>query len=183
VNQSNRLARCSQKKGSETFVKFLLIFILLVATSVHASVDIAFIEILKPNGKPLQLETNGRFAHMAISFEGHWLHAHPVRGVELVSRTEVEKVGKIKEVIRVDEFILSGTRVSTYLGKPFDREYSWSDEKMYCSELIAKLLSIPPEPMHFDPRLWPPQYQKYEGLPGISPDDIYLFLNAGMAKP
>jgi hypothetical protein len=66
--------------------------------------------------------------------------------------------------------------------KPYDGQFSMDDEKVYCSELVLKLLNpylsvkIPTKKMHFDKNR--EQWLKYfsqhipDGEPGISPADF-----------
>lgn len=138
--------------------------------------QVAFIEMRNYHGQIIQLEPGGRFAHSAISFKGQWLQAHPVRGVELVTMIEILKMGQIKEIIEVENLDkLDEQKVRSMLGKPFDHGYLWDDEKIYCSELIAKLLNLSPKPMVFSDS-WPKHYQDLTGLPGLSPDGVYQIL-------
>ncbi len=149
-----------------------LLFVILFASQAYADTKIAFLELRTYDGKILQLEPNGRFAHVAISYGDKWLHAHPLRGVELVNLSILEKVGKIKAVVSVSVNSLSDNAVKRFLGKPYDSQFSWTDEGIYCSELIAKLLGIAPKPMRFRGPYWPAEYRKREGEPGISPDEL-----------
>jgi hypothetical protein len=158
-------------------MKMLLLLILFPLFS-GAAVDVAFVEIRNYNGDLLQLEPNGQFAHIAISYKGKWLHSHPYRGVEIVSMAELEKIGTVKEILPVfDLSELDRTLVETFLGKPYDANFSWDDESIYCSELIGKLLRMEPEPMQFKAEVWPEQFQKFRGKLGLSPDDIYKILS------
>ena len=149
-------------------------FLMFTSAFARADVKVAFIEFYTPDGRLIQLEPNGRFAHIAISFRGGWLHAHPWRGVEWISTENLAKMGKIADVVDLESAPeVSEETAHQYLGKPYDRDYSWSDDKIYCSELVAKILKMNPEPMHFDTKLWPEKFWKFEGLPGLSPDKIY----------
>jgi len=140
---------------------------------------VAWMELRTQEGKLIQLEPNFYYAHMAIQVGNHWLHANPRTGVELISVEQLERIGKIKEVLEShqgqDEFVED---VPFFLKRPFDNEYSWGDEKIYCSELVAKLLRVAPSPMHFDENFWPIWFQKYEGLPGASPSKLHKELKA-----
>lgn len=158
-------------------MKFL-IRILLFLTLPHlavAEVHIAFIELLGPQGRVIQLTPGGRFGHSAISYQGGWLHAYPRRGVEVTSLEDLESIGRVVEIVTlVGRAEPSPQEVDQYLGRAFDYDYSWTDEKIYCAELLAKLLGLEPEPMIFDEKLWPgDKYQKLNGQPGLSPDAIY----------
>lgn len=152
------------------------IFIFIFAVTVQAKVTVAFIEMRNYYGQVIQLEPGGRFAHSAISYQGQWLQAHPIRGVELVPLETIRKMGQIKELIEVSNLDeLDSVQVNAMLGKPFDSEYLWDDQKIYCSELVAKLIGLEPKPMYFS-EAWPIEFQKYNGLPGLSPDAIYQIL-------
>ncbi len=147
---------------------------LFISLSAQARITVAFLEVRDYNGKVVQLEPGGQFAHVAISYKDGWLHAHPVRGVEFIHRKTLERIGAIKVGISLPNAPeITEAIANKYLGKAYDSEFSWTDDKMYCSELVAKILGFPPEPMYFDPKLWPPQYDALNGLPGISPDDLY----------
>lgn len=159
---------------------FALVF--LFSISVQAKVEVAFIEMRNYYGQVIQLEEDGRFAHSAISYKGQWLQAHPVRGVELVPIEKIRKMGEIKEVLEVPGLEeLDEAKVNALLGKSFDHDYLWDDEKIYCSELIGKLLGLPTKPMVFS-SAWPAHYQAYNGLPGLSPDGVYQILSAPILK-
>lgn len=158
-------------------MKVILSLVLFASSFCFASVEVAFIELKNYQGQVVQLEPNGQFAHIAISYQGVWLHSHPIRGVELTTEHMLQKMGTIKQVITVPNLAaLDEAQVEKFIGKPYDGNYSWDDEKIYCSELIAKLLGIKPQPMKFDPSLWPASFQKMKGQLGISPDDIFKIL-------
>ncbi len=71
-----------------------------------------------------------------------------------------------------------------YMGQPFDHDYIWDDEKLYCSEFLYKLLKsvyaivdFVPKPMSYDKNTdaWERYFGKKPptGLPGLSPNDFY----------
>lgn len=152
----------------------LLTLGLSIPASAGAGVRVAFLEFYSPDGRLIQLEPEGRFAHVAVSYQGGWLHAHPRRGVEVINSEELGRLGKIATVVDLPQLKeIPQTTAQRFLGKPYDSEFTWSDDKIYCSELIAKIFGLKPEPMHFDTKLWPESYWKYEGLPGLSPDKVY----------
>lgn len=158
-------------------MKLFFFLLLSLPFAAFARVEIAFVEILDSQGQPLQLEPGGRFAHTAISYRGKWLQAHPIRGVELVSRARVEELGVIREIVALpDRAEPSEAEVAKYLGKPFDSALSWSDDAIYSSELVAKLLGIKPMPMAFEAAIWPARFRLMRGQLGISPDDIFQIL-------
>lgn len=152
-------------------MKFL--FLLFLALPAWSQVYVAFIEVRDQQGRVLQLENNGRYAHMAISYKNLWLHSYPNRGVELITQKDLEKIGVVTVIKLNNQPALTQTEVSKFLGKPFDFEFSWDDGKVYCAELVAKLLHLKPTPMQFSATFWPKSYQKLNGQLGISPDDIF----------
>ena len=161
-------------------MKFQKIFFLLALLIPNLSyctetlTRIAWIEMRDANGQIIQLEPEMLYAHVAIQIGEQWLHAHPKHGVVLSDSAELQKTGVIREVWASDKENDSYLdHVSFFVGREFDSEFSWTDEKIYCAELIAKLLSIAPSPMHFDEKLWDPWFKKYEGLPGSSPSKLY----------
>jgi hypothetical protein len=157
-------------------MKFFVILLLIPAFSL-AAIDIAFLEFRDNKGQLIQLEPKGRFAHIAISYKGQWLHSHPYQGVEIVTQDGLEKIGTIKAIITISKtHSLRKTEAEIFLGKPYDSKFSWSDDKIYCSELVAKLLKIEPQPMKFETDFWSEHYKSLNGQLGISPDDIFLFL-------
>ncbi len=137
-------------------------------------VQVAFLEVRDVNGQPLRLEPWFPWAHMAISFEGGWIHSHPATGVEWASTERLEKFGRIAHVVTVPDWFEPRMELAdAFAGLPYDREFSWDNQALYCSELVAKLLGIAPVPMVFDPRLWPQDYLRFNGQPGISPGIVY----------
>lgn len=159
--------------------KCLFLFTLLNGLTSEAKVTVAFLQIRNYKGDVVQLEPGGRFAHVAISYQGMWLHAHPYRGVEMVTIDKIRQIGEIQEWIEISDLEdLEHKKVDKLLGKPFDHGYLWDDEKIYCAELIAKLIDLQPTPMIFNTEAWPKEYEKLNGLPGMSPDDIFEILSA-----
>ncbi len=139
-----------------------------------AATKVAFLEVRNGRGQLVQLEPRFPYAHMAISIDDEWLHAHPASGVELVSEKALSRYGRITEVIEVPEdFEFHQELVDIFIGQPYDKEFSWNNQSLYCSELVAKMLGIAPVPMIFDPQFWPQDYLRLNGKPGISPGLVY----------
>lgn len=147
------------------------ILIILFPQILWAQIILAFVEMRDAHNKVVQLEPGGRFAQVAVSYGPDWLHAHAFRGVELITTAELQKMGQVTQVVWHPSNKLTFQQVQSFLGKPFDHEYSWEDGHYYCSELVGKILGIKPKPMKFD--LWPDYYKKKRGQLGLSPDDIY----------
>ncbi len=138
-----------------------------------AGTQIAFLEVYDSKGKLVQYEPDSRFGHTALMIPGQgWLQAYPGEGVRVISWEELQKRGKVAVVLDLS-IDLQAEDWQPLLGRPFDFQYNWSDEDLYCSELIAKLLRIPPEPMQFNRKVWPPSYWPLEGQPGMSPDKLH----------
>lgn len=142
-----------------------------------AQVAIAFLEVKAPDGHNLQLVSNGRFAHVALSYRGHWLHTDPYRGVEVVSQLDLEKIGQLTTIIVVNDHAEpSDDFVRSIVGTPYERNFSWSSPYFYCSKLVAIFLGLKPIPMEFNPQVWGPSYARLNGQPGISPDEVFTQL-------
>lgn len=157
--------------------RIFLFFLLSAPVYALYDVEVGFIELKNWDGSIRLFEPDFRFAHVAAKVGDKWLHAHPLRGVEWVEQSELEKVGRL--ALRVTVSVaraMSWREIEPLIGRPYDKDFSWGDEGFYCSELVAKLLHIPPEPMHFDPGLWTPPYLALEGRPGISPGGVFRAL-------
>ena len=150
------------------------IFIFVTSLS-FAKTRIAFLEQYDNKGRRVQYEPGGRFVHTALQFDDigeQWLNAYPGEGVAVISLARLQQHGTITEVVEIPQ-MLHLAQVEPYLGLPFDFWYTWTDEAIYCSELIAKLLDIPTRPMKINKQVWPKNYWHLEGQPGLSPDALY----------
>lgn len=157
-------------------MKFLFLYFFMFSKS-HAAIDVVFLQLKDYQGNIIQMEENGKYAHIAISFKGRWLHANPVRGVELITEQELSSLGSIERIIHLtDKADLDEITVNKYLGRPYDPDFLWSDEKIYCAELVAKLLDLPPQPMNFNSPVWGEKFKHRTSDLGLSPDDIYKSL-------
>ncbi|MGE5086972.1 MAG: hypothetical protein ACM3MG_11770 [Bacillota bacterium] len=155
----------------------LSIIALFIALPGFAKTRIAFLELYGPNGKLVQYEPGGRFSHTAIQFDDigdKWLNSYPGEGVAIISWEDLQHHGVVADIVEVP-FEIKLSQVTPYLGKPFDFWYSWDDNAFYCAELVGKLLHIPPQPMHFNKAVWPPNYWKLEGTEGLSPDQLWIW--------
>lgn len=158
-------------------MRLLLVFTFLLnflPTPSSARTRIAFLKFYQ-NGKLVQYEEGGRFSHTAIQFDDigdQWLNAYPEEGVAVISLARLRQHGVVAEIIEIPH-TLTLAQVQPYLGLPFDFWYSWDDRAIYCSELIGKLLAVPTHPMKFNRAVWPKNYWKLDGTPGLSPDALY----------
>lgn len=152
---------------------FLLVFISSFST--FSQVQVALIKIYRPDCSVLYLEPNFAYAHIAISYEGGWINAHPKHGVQLTKTLEELDFPKHESFIweapkSLNLKPLSAVQAEKYRGLEYDRSFNWcSNDALYCSELVAKIMQLPPQPMVFDPKIWPKEYWKLNGRPGISP--------------
>lgn len=140
---------------------------------------VVFLEVKNDKGQTVFLEPGFPYAHVVLGRGEFYIHSHPRTGVSKFSEQELKLYGEPKETFFLSDEGLNDEVLDNALGKPYDSQFNWSDERFYCSELVAKAIGLLPEPMHFDPKLWPPQFQAFEGLPGISPEKIFKRLKAG----
>lgn len=154
---------------------FAVASLLLTPSQASAKSRIAFLQTYDRNGNPIQYEPGSQFTHSAIQFDDigdQWLNAYPGEGVAIISWEQLQRHGKVTEIVEIPQDVYM-EQVTPLLGKPFDFWYSWSDEAIYCSELIGKLLSIPTHPMKFNRAVWPKNYWHLEGTSGLSPDQLW----------
>ena len=162
-----------EEEKTKTMLKTWILLALTSATVSFASLEVSFLEVRNSKGEVIQLEPDFPYAHVVISFEGRVLHSHPRTGVVWADLSEVNQFGTVKETMSVESKKGMFQEIEQWIGRPYDSQFSWGNDAFYCSELVAKVLGIPPEPMHFDPHLWPPKFWEMEGEPGISPGKIY----------
>lgn len=91
--------------------------------------------------------TNSPHSHcgIVIQKEGEWYVLEAISPVIETPLNDWIRRGRwsIFEVYRLqDQYLSSIPQIiaagKTYLGKPYDIQYEWDDEKIYCSELIEK---------------------------------------------
>ncbi len=161
--------------------RLTLIALALIGTQARPAVEIAFVEVLGPDGRPLRLEGNDLFGHVAIRTPEGWLHAHPARGVEIVE--DLSPFGRVVVKAVLDHEAVPDPAVyRAWLGRPYDFDFVWESEtRFYCSELVAKLARVPPLPMSLDDH-WPVALRARRGEPGLSPDEIFRALRRRGAR-
>jgi hypothetical protein len=113
--------------------------------------DLIFQTTLSGQGRAVQLATHSVYTHVGILFEeeGEWMvyeAVQPVRKVRLkqfISNGDSSKY-VIKRLVHADSFLnaerLSKMKIflNAQLNKTYDIVFNWSDEEMYCSELVWK---------------------------------------------
>ena len=114
--------------------------------------DLIFQTSLSDQSKAIQLATNSKYSHCGLIYiEGNEVYVF--EAVQPVKRTKLDKWitrgkdGKyvIKRLKNADQ-VLTPSVISkmkevaeNFTGKNYDSTFEWSDEKIYCSELIWKI--------------------------------------------
>lgn len=130
----------------------LLITCLLYLTScsqtpAYHEGDIIFQTTAGERGKAIQLATKSTYNHCGVLFleNGKWMVYEAIQPVKKTSLTEFNQRGR-GSVMRLKQAPLSHEQVSklkmvfkTYEHRNYDMAFNWSDEQLYCSELVYKL--------------------------------------------
>jgi len=114
--------------------------------------DIVFQDLVSEQSQALKLATGSEYTHCGIVFEvnGELVVCEAVGPVRMVPMQEWIRQGINGHVValRVDTLYpyltdraLEQMRfiAERHLGKPYDHVFSWSDDEMYCSELVWKV--------------------------------------------
>jgi uncharacterized protein YycO len=114
--------------------------------------DIIFQTSLSSQSKAIQLATKSTYSHCGIVFkEGNQLYVfeaiQPVKKTSLYSWIKRGKDQQyvIKRLKNAEEILTPSVLAkmkqigSSFIGKNYDFTFEWSDDKMYCSELIWKI--------------------------------------------
>ncbi|MCB0760922.1 MAG: YiiX family permuted papain-like enzyme [Flavobacteriales bacterium] len=114
--------------------------------------DIIFQTSRSAQSTAIQLATHSRWSHMGIIFrqDGDWAVLEAVQPVKITpldvwiqggegAHFAVKRLRNASEVL--DDSIKSAMQQmgTQFLGKPYDIYFEWSDERMYCSELVWKI--------------------------------------------
>jgi len=105
--------------------------------------------------------TQSHYAHVGIVLEEQgtlrvWEAYHPVGATDLVEwvrRGIAERVA----IYRFRPSLLAqlpaiAAAIRSFADRPYDGDYQWDDERIYCSELIAKAVNRAQGPAVFEPR-------------------------------
>lgn len=156
----------------------ILIFVLLSTPynfSRSESVYVAFLEFYNKDGERISLEPGGRFSHIALSYDGGWIHAFPPRPVEKAAR--LDKFGRLTVVLELsDEIIVDQNFLTLQLDKSTSIQSEWSDtQTTYCSKLVGQCFGILARPSLWEAAHWDQVPLKYKPTTreGLSPDDVY----------
>jgi len=114
--------------------------------------DIIFQTSKSSQSKAIQLATNSKYSHMGIIYEidGQLFVYEAVQPVKLTLLNEWINRGEnghyvIKRIENSDEILTQETLTKMkqvgekFKGKNYDLYFEWSDDKIYCSELVWKI--------------------------------------------
>ncbi|HOI32081.1 MAG TPA: YiiX family permuted papain-like enzyme, partial [Bacteroidales bacterium] len=114
--------------------------------------DIIFQTSLSDQSKAIQLATNSKYSHMGIIYEddGQYFVYEAVQPVKLTPLKDWINRGEnrhyvIKRLKNADKVLTQETLTKMkqigekYKGKNYDIYFEWSDDKIYCSELVWKI--------------------------------------------
>lgn len=159
--------------------------------------DIIFQTTSGQTGKAIQLATHSKFNHCGVLFleSNKWIVYEAVQPVKKTCLEDFNARGKgtVKrlgsKVLSKDEIDKLKTLFKTYEHKNYDEAFNWSDDRIYCSELVYKLynnglhieLCKPRKLSDFDlnnPLVKEKLNEKYGNKiplnePMVSPEDIY----------
>ncbi len=114
--------------------------------------DLIFQISLSSQSKAIQLATGSKYSHCGIIFEdkGHYYvfeAVQPVKATPLdkwIARGKdghyvIKRLKNAEDVLTADAIKKMKQVGEQFKGKNYDLTFEWSDEKMYCSELIWKI--------------------------------------------
>ena len=117
--------------------------------------DIIFQTSRSSQSKAIQLATNSKYSHMGVIYkiDGQFFVYEAVQPVKLTPLKEWVNRGEnghyvIKRLENAD-LVLTSSILSKmkqigeqFKGKPYDIYFEWSDDKIYCSELVWKIYKL-----------------------------------------
>ncbi|MCB0723501.1 MAG: YiiX family permuted papain-like enzyme [Ignavibacteriae bacterium] len=112
--------------------------------------DIIFQESVSRQSAAIQLATHSRYSHMGIIFKqgDYYLVLEAVQPVKFTPLDEWINRGKRRHYVvkRLKDTILDSIVINKMkatgeqmVGKKYDIYFGWSDERIYCSELVWKI--------------------------------------------
>jgi hypothetical protein len=114
--------------------------------------DIIFQTSKSSQSKAIQLATNSKYSHMGLIYEtdGHFFVYEAVQPVKLTKLDEWIKRGEnshyVVKRLKDSEKLLTSENLKKmkdlgekFKGKNYDIYFEWSDDKIYCSELVWKI--------------------------------------------
>jgi len=114
--------------------------------------DLIFQTSLSRQSKAIQLATNSKYSHCGIVFSDKG-QFYVFEAIQPVKKTPLDKwIARgeeghyvIKRLKKADQFLTAETlkkmkrEGQKFIGKNYDLTFEWSDDKIYCSELIWKI--------------------------------------------
>jgi hypothetical protein len=114
--------------------------------------DIIFHESLSEQAKAIKLATKSRYSHVGIIFkykdELKVLEAiQPVKITELESFVKrgvnqhfvIKRIKNSEDLLTKDKIRMMKEYGNSFIGKNYDLYFQWSNEKIYCTELVWKI--------------------------------------------
>jgi hypothetical protein len=113
--------------------------------------DIIFHESRSSQSRAIQLATKSRYSHMGILYRerGQWFVYEAVQPVKSTPLDEWIRRGKdgrfvvkrLRDTRRLTPAALTRLRSAgeRYRGRDYDLYFEWSDDRIYCSELVWKM--------------------------------------------
>lgn len=114
--------------------------------------DIIFQSSMSGQSYAIQLATHSKYSHVGILFEkdGEMMVFEAVQPVRISNLNEWISRGDddhyvVKRLKNAEDKLTSGTlekmksEATIHLGKNYDLYFGWSDERIYCSELVWKI--------------------------------------------
>ncbi len=114
--------------------------------------DIIFQTSKSSQSKAIQLATHSKYSHMGIIYEtdGHYYVYEAVQPVKLTKLNDWIERGEnahyVVKRLKESEKLLTDKNLkrmkdfgAKFQGKDYDIYFEWSDDKMYCSELVWKI--------------------------------------------
>lgn len=114
--------------------------------------DIIFQTSKSPQSKAIQLATGSKYSHMGIVYqqEGEYFVYEAVQPVKLTPLKEWKQRGQngqyvVKRLKDADKMLTESVLLKMkevgkrFTGKSYDIYFEWSDDKIYCSELVWKI--------------------------------------------
>ncbi|MCB0357375.1 MAG: hypothetical protein KDD40_10225 [Bdellovibrionales bacterium] len=141
-------------------------------------VRVAFLVFHDHKGKIVQLEPQGRFGHVAISYKNGWVHSYRGRRVEWVE--DLSRFGHVALIVDVEQVPENiEDNLIEQFGKPYSLESEWEDPNAtHCAKLVGQVLELAAKPTNWSTSFW--QFNPLKKYPrrSLSPDDIYEYLMA-----
>ncbi len=179
-------------------IAIIIIFIYsFKQTQPYKDGDIIFQTTSGETGLAIQLATHSKYNHCGMLFfeNNEWVVYEAVQPVSKIKLSDFNARGS-GTVMRLANKTLTTTDINklkavfkTYQGKNYDLAFNWSDDRIYCSELVYKLyhkgldieLCKPRKLSDFDlanPLVKKKLNEKYNGKipmdePMVSPEDIF----------